>query len=559
MGQLCNACFVATEPASEIISELRPDVVPMFEDCEPVYIANIKQVYTKWRFLGDGVSSSVFEAIRDGNIVAIKLTKVEDETFHEFFAQEISILRKVDHINILKYSGLHIDHKYICIETEILRGRELFDEIIHTHYDKNEKFNDTDFIKIASEILSSIIYLHSKNIVHRDIKPENFVLKGNSIRSGVKLIDFGIAIEIKPKEKYPSRIGTIPYCPPETFKSSKRTGEQLIVGDVWAVGIVLFVMISGSQHVSGKRDNEIIKNIKKNKLHWKDLTDCSKETVDYLKMILEPNWKKRVSAKEALKNLPKKLDATMNFSQLQAFQKERKIRKVVKKLVKQSRSGSEQSLKLKSYRRAFRDYFSLVDEDNSGEIDQEELRGYLVHVKWPEFKIQSTIEAIFDKLDDDNSGTLDIEELEEAWDHYVLQKDGQLCGAIFNVLANDDGKVSITELKKLFGDNARDTVALFDVDGDGEIDYDEFVEVIRGDAAGDDNQELAQLFDSFVEQIKVDDEMAADQIYRMNSEVTNSMGGRFSEMESKFDSDHVITSADLSDSSVRIEDTTTEK
>lgn len=99
----------------------------------------------------------------------------------------------------------------------------------------------------------AIRYLHEKNIIHGDIKPENVVLtKGGP----AKLCDFGSASLFGQQR---SNSGTLEYLAPEAVLNFPQNHKV----DVWALGILLFEMISGSAPFHGQTKEQILKDMKK--------------------------------------------------------------------------------------------------------------------------------------------------------------------------------------------------------------------------------------------------------------------------------------------------------
>lgn len=99
------------------------------------------------------------------------------------------------------------------------------------------------------------MYIHSKDIVHRDIKPENILFEKET--GSIKLIDFGIAVhKKKPAEVLTARIGTAYYIAPEVL--CKRYDEKC---DVWATGVVLYMMLLRKPPFNGTTEAEIMEAI----------------------------------------------------------------------------------------------------------------------------------------------------------------------------------------------------------------------------------------------------------------------------------------------------------
>lgn len=105
----------------------------------------------------------------------------------EAIEEEIGILTKLDHPNVVKYYETYVDDKYIYLVMEYIGGGELFDKIATT---ENQVFGEEmarDFIR---KLFSACAHMHSQGVAHRDIKPENIML---TTGGELKLIDFGLS------------------------------------------------------------------------------------------------------------------------------------------------------------------------------------------------------------------------------------------------------------------------------------------------------------------------------------------------------------------------------
>ena len=111
-----------------------------------------------------------------------------------------------------------------------------------------------------------IAYCHENDIVHRDLKPENILIEDiKSSKLNVKVIDFGASSLTDPNQKLRDKFGTIYYIAPEVLKGSYD--EKC---DVWSLGVILYIMLSGEPPFNGHTDEEIIKAIKKGKISFKE-------------------------------------------------------------------------------------------------------------------------------------------------------------------------------------------------------------------------------------------------------------------------------------------------
>ena len=143
------------------------------------------------KVLGNGAFGKVFltNNKHDTNHqVAIKVmnkSKLKDHLDAIF--EEVTILTKLDHPNIVKYYETYNDEKYIYLVMEYIGGGELFDKIASQ---KNQVFTEDMAKEYMKKLLGSCHHMHSQGVVHRDIKPENIMVSENG---ELKLIDFGLS------------------------------------------------------------------------------------------------------------------------------------------------------------------------------------------------------------------------------------------------------------------------------------------------------------------------------------------------------------------------------
>ena len=198
----------------------------------------------------------------------------------------------MDHDNIVKlYEVYECDVNFYLI-MDLLKGGELFDEIV-----KRSRFNEHDAIDVMIQVFSSVNYLHKKGFVHRDLKPENICLESNST---IKIIDFGTARKFTKGKKLRQVIGTPFYMAPEIFNDLKYNEKA----DMWSLGIVLYILLTGKAPYYGNDDEKIINQVKKGNYNKKLLVEAkvSKQAITLLEKLLTMNPKKRLSAEEALQD-----------------------------------------------------------------------------------------------------------------------------------------------------------------------------------------------------------------------------------------------------------------
>jgi len=185
-------------------------------------------------------------------MVALKVPLNKDENYKKNM-REAEMLLGLDHPNIVRCYSIEMDRResIFFFVMEIAQGKDL-DEIITL---AGGPLSNREVEHFGRQLLDSCRYLERNYIVHRDMKPANVVVVDNS-PGLLKIMDFGLAINLLEWDHKGKRAGSLLYMAPE-----QCTGEPIYASDVWGVGAIMYRMLTGKPPFMGHTEDELMEKI----------------------------------------------------------------------------------------------------------------------------------------------------------------------------------------------------------------------------------------------------------------------------------------------------------
>ncbi len=219
-------------------------------------IGRIIHNYRIEELIGEGGMGTVYRAVDTmlGRDVALKMLHpklLQQSTFLERFKNEAQILAKLNHPNIAILHNFIKDGEDYFMVMEYVEGQDL-ESLLKDH----GNLPSESVIPIVRQALEGIAHAHKKGILHRDIKPANLILTPEGT---VKLMDFGIA-KLAGGQKLTQvnrLVGTLEYLSPEQIQGQEPSPQS----DIYAVGVLLFELLTGKLPFQGNTDYDLMQKI----------------------------------------------------------------------------------------------------------------------------------------------------------------------------------------------------------------------------------------------------------------------------------------------------------
>ena len=206
-------------------------------------IGKIVEGFKIIKFLGSGKFSVVYQAERqkDSKLVALKIIKIydiKDKNLVEKCLQEVNLLKRVNHPNIIKYLDSFISQNELYIAVEWADKGDV-KRLIKKYKQEGDEIDERKVIEYTREIAAGLNHMHEQRVIHRDLKPANILITSDGI---FKLGDLGLGRIMNTETiKTFSKVGTPLYMAPEVINNSNGYDFKC---DNWSLGCVIYELIT---------------------------------------------------------------------------------------------------------------------------------------------------------------------------------------------------------------------------------------------------------------------------------------------------------------------------
>ncbi|XP_035898779.1 calcium/calmodulin-dependent protein kinase type IV isoform X6 [Anopheles stephensi] len=256
-----------------------------------------KQIYELSSELGRGKFGVVYKCKEKstGVRLAAKFIQIVKKGDRRNIEREVHMMNVLHHSKIAQlYAAYEFDRTF-CVMMELVEGGELFDRVLDEKFVLTEKACAI----FMRQICDAVAYIHGNNIIHLDMKPENILCLTES-GNRIKIIDFGLAREYDPDNKLQVLFGTPEFVAPEVVNFEAIS----FATDMWSVGVIAYVLVSGLSPFAGEDDIQTMGNITIGRYDFLDeaFDSVSEEAIDFINRCLVKEQKERLTAEDALKH-----------------------------------------------------------------------------------------------------------------------------------------------------------------------------------------------------------------------------------------------------------------
>jgi len=435
--------------------------------------------------LGEGSYGTVSKATNKSThaVRAVKSISKAQMKNLDRFKQEIAIMKMMDHPNIIKLFETFEDHRNIYLIMELSLGGELFDRIIDAGH-----FTEVQAATLMQQIFRAIYYMHENKVCHRDLKPENFLFSSKDPieKCLLKIIDFGLSCVYTADQVLTTKAGTPYYVAPQVL-----AGKYDQLSDLWSCGVIMYVILCGYPPFYGETDADVLTKVRLgnftfNAADWKNVSEDAKNLI---RLLLKMNPRDRYTAEQSLHHVwvknkaPKAADVAIGagmVDNLRGFRSQNKLKKAALNII----AGQLGDSQIK----ALRDTFMALDGNGDGLLTVNEMKEGLAKSGLKE--IPPDLQQIMEEVDSDGSGVIDYTEFLAATLDRKAYIQEDVCWSAFRIFdKNGDGKISKKEIEAVLGAGdveaamgaqaVADLLKEVDKDGDGEIDFEEFMGMMK--------------------------------------------------------------------------------
>ena len=266
------------------------------------------------KFLGKGAYGEVYLAERANSKKLFAAKKIDRQiadrpNFKKYLLNEISILKTLDHPNIVKLETVQKTSKYYYIVMEYINGGVLTD-CLKKYMEKHGKAFPEHIVQyLMRQIIDAFVYIHGKNIIHRDLKLDNIMVHFDNpadkenldmMKAKIKIIDFGFSTLITKENLASTTVGSPINMDPIILEKFNKLRDKSVSydtkADIWSIGTVCYELLIGKAVFDAETMEDLVEKVKGGK--YKVPSTISRELIEFLNNMLQYDSAYRPTAKD---------------------------------------------------------------------------------------------------------------------------------------------------------------------------------------------------------------------------------------------------------------------
>lgn len=419
--------------------------------------------------------------------VAIKKVIIVDGSMRSDFQKEVLIMKDLDHPNICKVFASYDQGRTVYLVMEYCEGGELFERIL-----EQEVIGEHVTAGIVKQVAGALKYAHGRGVAHRDLKPENVCFSSKDTGNNhVKVIDWGVGFYFGQNlQRMRSTVGSFAYSAPEVLEAQ---GSYTSACDLWSLGVLTYIMLCGQAPFSGGMALQLEQMRGPCPMEDPAWRGISGDAKDIIRGLLRHDPAKRITINAALVHPWLRIE----HSQMDPAAAQRIFRNLRQfsstcsffSLCAASVARQLDHRGLEDVQQAFRD----MDSNGDGVLELHEVRAGFERVFGSGSAELHDIDDVFTQLDLDGSGAVDYTEFCAAGLGERLSTEVDAVKAAFKAFdVVNDGRITKAELEQVltsagvgraspetYTSMAEEMVDRFDRNGDGCLDFDEWLRLMR--------------------------------------------------------------------------------
>ncbi|CAD8154730.1 unnamed protein product [Paramecium octaurelia] len=265
---------------------------------------NFHEAFQVSKMIGKGSFAKVYQATKKETntqyaIKAFSKAYMQQQAKGiESMLNEIKIMRRLNHPNIVKLYEVHETANSVYFVLDMIQGGELLSRVRETGFLPAETVQ-----KLAFNLVSALSHMHENRVIHRDLKPENLLLRSTENNYEIILADFGLATNLDEEHLF-KRCGTPGFVAPEILEYTEGQEFYTDKCDVFSAGIILYLLITGNTPFIGIDQKSILKNNKECEIDFKEphFKLAPIQMQDLIQSMLQKKVSYRLSSQECMRH-----------------------------------------------------------------------------------------------------------------------------------------------------------------------------------------------------------------------------------------------------------------